>query len=274
PRYGCVVVAALLPFSRHGVAASPSTASVPLDGGRLIAHSTLRLRWEDGLYLQPDKVLGELPVTARLSRDLNALLKISTRLNSIRTQEELQHQLLELIFEVVPCDCGALLLLSTGLNEFASTYARKREGGATRSVQVSSTVVHQVLREKVAILSNNLLENTSFSSSESLIGSQVKSLLAVPLLLRERMMGVIYLAAYDIAARFDQNHLELMTGIAAIAAMALENVRHLEQLEEENRRLKKEINIEHNMIGESSRMREVYQFITKAAPTDSTVLIR
>ena len=261
-------------FYSHEVEAAPSTASVQLDGGRLIAHSTLRLRWEDGLYLQPDKVLGELPVTARLSRDLNALLKISTRLNSIRTQEELQHQLLELIFEVVPCDCGALLLLSTGLNEFASTYARKREGGATRSVQVSSTVVHQVLREKVAILSNNLLENTSFSSSESLIGSQVKSLLAVPLLLRERMMGVIYLAAYDIAARFDQNHLELMTGIAGIAAMALENVRHLEQLEEQNRRLKKEINIEHNMIGESSRMREVYQFITKAAPTDSTVLIR
>lgn len=48
----------------------------------------------------------------------------------------------------------------------------------------------------------------------------------------------------------------------------------MEWLESENRRLRAEINIEHNMVGESPRMREVYQFIAKVAPTESTVLIR
>lgn len=45
-------------------------------------------------------------------------------------------------------------------------------------------------------------------------------------------------------------------------------------LEQENRRLQEQINLEHNMVGESPRMREVYQFIAKAAPAGSTVLIR
>src|SRR5262249_283669 len=45
-------------------------------------------------------------------------------------------------------------------------------------------------------------------------------------------------------------------------------------LEGQNRRLQSDINIEHDMVGESPRVRAVYQFIAKAAPTDSTVLIR
>jgi len=63
-------------------------------------------------------------------------------------------------------------------------------------------------------------------------------------------------------------------GVAGTAAVALENARQMEWLENENRRLQSDIGLEHNMVGESLRMRAVYQFIAKAAPTDSTVLIR
>jgi Nif-specific regulatory protein len=62
--------------------------------------------------------------------------------------------------------------------------------------------------------------------------------------------------------------------VAGIAALAFENIRHFELLEDENARLQKEIQIEHEMVGESAPMRAVYQFIGKVAPTDATVLIR
>jgi len=64
-----------------------------------------------------------------------------------------------------------------------------------------------------------------------------------------------------------------MTAIAAMSAVALENARHVERLEAENRRLKAEINIEHNMVGESAPMRAIYRLVSRVAPTDSTVLI-
>jgi Nif-specific regulatory protein len=59
-----------------------------------------------------------------------------------------------------------------------------------------------------------------------------------------------------------------------MAAVAWKNVQHVEWLESENRRLQQDLNIEHDMVGESAPMREVYQFIAKVASTDSTVLIR
>jgi len=62
--------------------------------------------------------------------------------------------------------------------------------------------------------------------------------------------------------------------VAGIVSVVLENIRHLEWLASENLRLRAEINLEHNMIGESAPMQKVFRFIEKAAPTDATVLLR
>src|SRR6185369_15931178 len=86
-------------------------------------------------------------------------------------------------------------------------------------------------------------------------------------------LGLIYLDTGDPKTRLDKDHLELMTAVAAISSIALENARHVERLEDENLRLKAEINIEHNMVSESSQMRAVYRFVSRVAPTDATVLI-
>ena len=84
---------------------------------------------------------------------------------------------------------------------------------------------------------------------------------------------MIYLDTTAPTALFDQDLLQLLTAIGSIAAIALDNAARLEKLENENQRLRAEINIEHNIVGEGSKMREVYEFIAKVAPTGSTVLI-
>jgi Nif-specific regulatory protein len=130
-----------------------------------------------------------------------------------------------------------------------------------------------VLRENVAVLNNEVQDSAAFNASESLVASQVRSLLCVPLVAFGRVRGVIYLDTSDPMVRLDEEDLQLFTAIGGIAAVALDNARHLEWLESENLRLQAEINIEHNMVGESARMREVFQFIDKVAPTDATVLL-
>jgi Nif-specific regulatory protein len=260
-------------FLLHEAEAVPLMSQVRLDEARLVTQSTIRLRREDALYLQPEKVLTALPPTVRLTRDLNALLKISTAINSIRNVEDIERQLLEMVFEVVPAEHGAILLREGSSEEFGSVLSWDRRSGPAQSLQVSRTIVEQVLQEGVAILSNDILESETFSAAESLIASRIRSVLCVPLVVFERVLGLIYLDTSDPAVRFEESQLQLMTAIAGIAAVALENARHVAWLEGENQRLHAEINIEHNMVGESPRMREVFQFIAKVAPTDSTVLI-
>jgi Nif-specific regulatory protein len=89
----------------------------------------------------------------------------------------------------------------------------------------------------------------------------------------DRILGIIYLDTNEPATRFDNDQLQLVSAMAGVAAVAIENARHFERLETENRRLRADARIEHNMVGESAPMRDVYAFISRAAPTDSTVLI-
>ena len=240
----------------------------------LITRSTVRLRAEDALYLRPDKVLAELPATARVARDLNTLLKISTTINSICDLPRLQRELLQLILEVIPAEREAILLLDRSQDVFASVCGWNRLRGQDDSIKVSQTITKQVLSESVALLSNDLFETEGLGERPSLVEARVCSVLCVPLVFLKKPLGVIYLDTSDPAARFDEGHLQLLTAIAAIAAAPFENARRLEWLEDENQRLQEEIHLEHQMIGESAAMQAAYRFIGKVAPTDSTVLIR
>ena len=252
---------------------APISSPVQLDESQVVSRVTVQLRMQDAIYLQSEKPFETIPQSARTARDLNALLKISAEINSIQGLDALQRRLLELIFEVTAARGGAILMAGESLEGFASTFGLDRVEGAGRAVQVSSTVANKVFNEGVAMLSNDIIANEAFSAAKSVMSSEASSLLCVPIAIFEKVFGVLYIYITDEAIHFDENDLQLVTAIAGIAAVALENARHVEWLEQENRRLQEANNIEHNMVGESSSMRRVYQLIAKAAPTDSTVLI-
>jgi transcriptional regulator with GAF, ATPase, and Fis domain len=237
------------------------------------AHSTVRLRPADVLYLQPEKILSELPATSRLARNLNALLQISRAVHSLRDLDALQAEILARIFEVAPAERGAILLDGSPNKEFSSVFARNRLASDPRPVRVSRTIAGQVMEQRVAILGSDVPGSANFSGVESIVASQIRSLLCVPLTVFDKLIGCIYLDSTDPAARFDEDHLQLVTAIAGISAVALENARQLDWLRQENLRLNIEINLEHNLVGDSQRMKEVFQFLARVAPTDSTVLI-
>jgi len=249
---------------------TPNASSVEFDKTETGAGSTIILRKQDARYLRD---LAKIKPTARMVGDLSALLRISKAVNSVRGLAALEKQVLELIFEVAPADRAAILLCDQGIEEPTSIFGWDRRNGQNHAVQVSRTIVAQVLAEGVAVLCNDLPAAGAFAAAESVIVRHIRSVLAVPLEVFDRVLGVIYLDASDPEASFDEEHLQLLTAMGSIAAPALDSARRMEWLEDENRRLQSEINVEHNMVGESSRMREVYQFISRVAPKESTVLV-
>ena len=242
-----------------------------MDTAELKGASVL-LRKEDALYLQPDRVETSLPLTSRMASDLNALLKIATGIGGIRDRDSLQWQLLGLVFEIVPAERGAFLLFDH-LQEFSSAVAWDRVLGPGHPVRVSRTVVDRVLQEGVGLVVSDVSSEDSLRDARTLTDLRVRSLLCVPLTISGTVVGAIYLDSKNPAQRFDENHLQVMAAVAGIASLALDNVRHWEQLRQENQDLRAEIDLEHNMVGGSSRMREVFEFIRRVAPTDSTVFI-
>jgi Nif-specific regulatory protein len=252
-----------------GEAAEPAGGVVEIDRGGINPLSTVMLKQEDAIYLRPQ----EVPEIPSAGKNLRALLAIGSVVSSIRGLEALERKLLEAIFEVIPAERGAILLPAPNPGEFDSVcyWSRLEENP---SIRVSHTIVEKVMRDEVAVLSNAVLEGTGVALTESLAQAKVSALLAVPLHAFDKVLGVIYLDARDRVTRFEEDHLQLLTGIAGLAAPALETALLVERLEKENSKLKAEINIQHDMVGSSPRIRQVFDFIAKAAPSTATVLVR
>ena len=102
---------------------------------------------------------------------------------------------------------------------------------------------------------------------------RVSSILAVPLLAFERFIGVLCFATADPMAGFEDDHLRFLRKAAGLTAALLDAALGARYRESEIRQRSAVANLEHNMVGESPRMRRVYDTIAKVAPTDSTVLI-
>jgi transcriptional regulator with GAF, ATPase, and Fis domain len=251
---------------------SPAEGRVEFEDALRTAETTI-LHPRDVVYLQPDRLLRELPATSRLARNLNALLKISRIVHAIGNLNQLQEQLLDLIFEVAPAGRGAILLADRDGQQFNSMFARMRQPGQGQLVKVSRTVARQVLEQGIAILGSDVPSHGELRVVESLAASQVRSLLCVPLTVFQRVIGCIYLDSESIDSRLNEEHLQLVTAIAGISAVALENARRLQWLQEENERLTVEVTQERSLVGEGGRMKEVYQFLKRVAPVDATVLI-
>ena len=249
------------------------TTAIRLNDDDLVSRSTIRLERDQAFYLRPEGALSESSLDSRAIRERNALLKISTTINSIRDSNELQSRLLELTFEAVPADRGAILLADTDCEDFISCRGWNRLNGADDSIKVSQTISKQVLREVVAILSNDVVENEHLGGLPSLLEARVSSLLCVPLVAFDKPLGVIYLDISSGTIQFDEAHLQFLTAIAGIAAIAFENAQRFELLEKENRRLQQEVKLDHQMVGESEAIKQVYALLSRVAPSDSTVLL-
>jgi transcriptional regulator with GAF, ATPase, and Fis domain len=268
-RVGDSLFLVLLREGEEPLASNP----VELRDQEMTAGATVELSPEEALTLRKGSAGSVRPVQDRIAHDLGALLKIGTAVSSIRSVRELERHLLEMIFEVVPAERGAILLVGRSPEDFASVFGWHKGSGPDRSVQVSRTIVRRALERGVAILSNEVLDGGDFKGARSLVSARVRSVMVVPLIVLEKKLGVIYLDSSKPGDRFDEGHLELLTAISGIAAVALENAGRMEWLEKENLRLQADIGIEHNMVGESPRMGEIYRLIARVAPTDSTVLI-
>lgn len=236
------------------------TSEIRFDHSEVPTETTVRMTYAD--------------VVGLMARDLNVLFKASTTINAIRDLGELQESLLHLIFEVVPAKHGVVLLKSDQAtdDEFSSTFGLDRIFGPTQQITVSSTVVRRVIRDGAAMLLADTGRNEAFHS-DSLIAAHSRSLLCVPLIMLGRTFGVVYLDTDVPDVHFDADHLRIVTAIAAIAAVAIQNALHLQTLETEKQLWLHDAGSRSQIIGESALTQQVREQIEEAARSELPVLI-
>jgi len=222
------------------------------------------------LSLAPQS-LAALPQAARMARNLSALLQICKAIGSLRDEEALPWVLLGMIFDVIPAERGAILLMDEDANEIGSQVAWDRLLGPEHPVHISREIVRQVIEEGISLLDGG---SAAAQSAGSAVNDEKlpRAFLCVPMMSSKKAIGLIYLESSNTTS-FTEDDFQLLAAIAGLAVIGIENARQFEHLGSENQRLRAEFSLTHDMVGRSARMRDVYQFIERVAPTDSTVLI-
>jgi len=199
----------------------------------------------------------------RLARDLDAIFRISEIINSIRDISLLQRELLRLIFEVIPAEKGAIVLISQANQEPESICTWGRQPGGSPSINIERDLVHRALWERSAVFAS-----TDRDSNDT------KSVLCLPLVALERTLGVIYLISESAVSPFREDHVHFLSRVSRIAAVTLENVLALDALSAENQQLKEELHSASKLVGESRQIGQIEEFIGRVAHSDCNVLIR
>jgi Nif-specific regulatory protein len=198
-----------------------------------------------------------------MARDLAALFRIGNIVNSIRDLGLLQQEILQLIFEVIPAENGAVLLLPDLDEDPSSIVTLCRRPGAEKPIEIQRELVQRAIWERTAILTD-----APAGSSE------MHNVLCLPLVAVEKTIGVIYLTSRRPAPPFREDHIHFLDPVSRIAAVTLENILALDALRSENQQLKAELNPAGKMVGDSRQIRQVEDFVARVARSESTVLIR
>jgi DNA-binding NtrC family response regulator len=185
---------------------------------------------------------------------LAALLGWNASLNAIRTADGIQARALETILQIMPAEGAAILLAGDDENQFVSSTHRSKGQANGAPFPLDESVAKKVLRESVPDYSDKAI--------------------CCPMTAFDTKVGVIFAAMEKAGPEwFNKSHINLLESIAGSTAVALEHVRYVSWLEGENRRLNGLLYAEHDMIGESERMKEVYRFIARVGPGERPVLI-
>ena len=215
---------------------------------------TRELRFEDSAYLSSSDRTN-LPPSARALHDLRTLLRIGTMLHSFRdalnktgspAAEVLRTQLESLLPDMIPASRAGVFIPGAQLDH--------------APWKPNTEVFERACRERVAIW----LDDADHAGL---------SAMAAPLVVRAEVAAVLYLDSSEARKKFDEGHLQLLSAVASMAAVAWENATILGWLREENERLQSELALEHGMVGVSNKMRELERQMAKVAASNSTVLI-
>ena len=166
------------------------------------------------------------------------------------------------------------------------TRERGRAPAETQPIPISRSVYRKVVSERAAVIAADASQEVA--SSESLLGAQIRSTLAVPLWRGEDILGVLQMDNRRDLGMFTAGDLELVGAMAHNASLAVANARLVRRLRAAEERLKKENAFlkgreesrrtggrggEREILGRSAAMRSVTKQIDKVVDTKVTVLI-
>src|SRR3954454_4275151 len=180
---------------------------------------------------------GQLRVAAetaeeRQAKKLSLLLDISQKLSGEFDLDKLLRNVVDMMFEVMDVDRVSILLRNEATGELVPSMSRSRLGELD-SQQVPRSIVEKVIRERVAVVSDNTRTDSRFKG-HSIVTQSVRSAMCSPLMASgDRILGLLYVDSITAANSFSDENLQFLVALSGLVAIGIRNSRYAEQIRRE-----------------------------------------
>jgi sigma-B regulation protein RsbU (phosphoserine phosphatase) len=201
---------------------------------------------------------------------LALLYHLSQTFNSSLDLDEVLNRVMDEVVVATHAERGILMLRSnSGELEFRVARGIDQKSIREPAFQISLSIVDAVARSGQPVLTSDAQVDPRFNMRQSVKILGLRSILGVPLRVKDRILGVVYVDNRIQAGLFQQDDLDLLTAIASSAAIAIENAR-LYQLAVEQGRLERELQMARQvqdslLPGETPRVAG-WEFVTRWLP--------
>lgn len=175
----------------------------------------------------------DIPDIEQLKRDYEKL-RIANELNRAVGLEpdvdKLLHRLLDETFKLLPADRGVILLMDPVTHQL-SPRAIKHSGDSDEAINLSNTIIREVFQSGSSVLTMDAMMDSRFAGAKSVIMGGIRSTMCVPMIYQSQLLGIIHLDSLIATNAFSEKDLQILDGVAAQAAQALDNAYKAKQIE-------------------------------------------
>lgn len=226
-----------------------SGATMITDNSSSVPEATISLastgRTTSGLLEAIEDARTQSDETSRVARqsDLLALIsKISVALLDTATLNETLDQIVSMVFQAVPADRSMIMMRDEKNPDLKVAVARLRDrAGEVGEIRISRSVIDEVVTNGKSVLTSDAQADPRFMGGTVMLQG-VRSVLAVPLGVGEKVFGIVYADSPLAEGRFTEDHLKVLTTLASVAAIRVQNARLMEQ-QMERVRLERELQV-------------------------------
>lgn len=218
-------------------------------------------------------------VPSTKSKDIEEILKISMLINSTFEIKEVLNRIMDSANRVVKAEASSILLIDETRNSLYFYVALGDKGEEVKkfTVKMGEGIAGWVAKNSKPLLVPDVQkDNRWFKDISNKIKYQTKSILCVPLKLKDKTIGVLEVINKIGGDSFSIEDQSLLETFSNLAAISIQNARSYQDIKIENINLKKEISsgkLPPKFVGESSIIREKLEMVEQVAPTNTTVLL-
>lgn len=210
------------------------------------------------------------------AKQLQIIHDLTRALADLYDEKNVLEKLLLELMKQTGAEVGAFIFYDPSRDEFIPRTIKSASGKRMENVKFSQTIFRNVVANREAVLSFDVQTDQDYQNTESVLISDIHAVLAFPLIVENRVYGIMYFDSRENRQGFNESARQLLSFFTPIASVTLEQILQKSRFENENILLKNQIEQTvriPDIIGQSAPMMSLFKMIKKVAPRDIPVVI-